>query len=196
MDPGIVMLEEKAGIPVVGVAPYLNIEVEDEDSLTERFSGNQEVGLIDLAVIRVPRISNFTDFNPFERMPGVSLRYVQNVHELKNPDMIFLPGTKNTMEDLLWMRQNGLEAAVLKAAASGTPVFGVCGGYQMLGETLSDPLGVEAAAASRAWACCPWIRSLQETKPGPVCAAASERWAEYCPASPVRSWKATRSIWA
>ena len=117
LDPGIVMLEEKAGIPVVGVAPYLNIEVEDEDSLTERFSGNQEVGLIDLAVIRVPRISNFTDFNPFERMPGVSLRYVQNVHELKNPDMIFLPGTKNTMEDLLWMRQNGLEAAVLKAAA-------------------------------------------------------------------------------
>ncbi|HIS81239.1 MAG TPA: cobyric acid synthase [Candidatus Scatomonas merdavium] len=147
LDPGIVMLEEKAGIPVVGVAPYLNIEVEDEDSLTERFSGNQEVGLIDLAVIRVPRISNFTDFNPFERMPGVSLRYVQNVHELKNPDMIFLPGTKNTMEDLLWMRQNGLEAAVLKAAASGTPVFGVCGGYQMLGETLSDPLGVEAGGS-------------------------------------------------
>ena len=149
LDPGVAMLEERAGIPVVGVAPYLNIEVEDEDSLTERFSGNQEVGLIDLAVIRVPRISNFTDFNPFERMPGVSLRYVQSVHELKNPDMIFLPGTKNTMEDLLWMRQNGLEAAVLKAAASGVPVFGVCGGYQMLGETLSDPLGVEAGGSIR-----------------------------------------------
>ena len=108
LDPGVVMLEEKAGIPVVGVAPYLKIEVEDEDSLTERFHGNQEVGLIDIAVIRIPRISNFTDFNPFESMPGVSLRYVQNVGELKNPDMIILPGTKNTMEDLLWMRQNGL----------------------------------------------------------------------------------------
>ena len=144
LDPGVAMLEERAGIPVVGVAPYLNIEVEDEDSLTERFNGNQEVGLIDIAVVRIPRISNFTDFNPFERMPGVSLRYVQRVGDLKNPDMIILPGTKNTMEDLLWMRQNGMEAAILKAAASGTIIFGVCGGYQMLGETLSDPLGVEA----------------------------------------------------
>ena len=144
LDPGIVMLEERAGIPVVGVAPYLHIEVEDEDSLTERFSRPQEVGVIDIAVIRIPRISNFTDFNPFEKMPGVSLRYVDRVGELKNPDMILLPGTKNTMEDLLWMRQNGLEAAVLKAAASGTVIFGICGGFQMLGETLSDPLGVEA----------------------------------------------------
>ena len=93
------------------MAPYMQLEVEDEDSLTERFNGNQEVGLIDIAVIRVPRISNFTDFNPFESMEGVSLRYVRHVSELKNPDMIILPGTKNTMEDLLWMRQNGLEAA-------------------------------------------------------------------------------------
>ncbi|MDO5424537.1 MAG: cobyric acid synthase [Eubacteriales bacterium] len=144
LDPGIVMLEEKAGIPVVGVAPYMQLEVEDEDSLTERFHGSQEVGVIDIAVIRVPRISNFTDFNPFESMEGVSLRYVHNVAELKNPDMILLPGTKNTMEDLLWMRQNGLEAAILKAAAAGKIIFGVCGGYQMLGEKLSDPLGTEA----------------------------------------------------
>lgn len=144
LDPGVVMLEEKCGKPVVGVAPYLNIEVEDEDSLTERFDGGREVDLIDIAVIRVPRISNFTDFNPFERMPGVSLRYVSRVGELKNPDMIILPGTKNTMEDLLWMRQNGLESSILKAAAAGTLIFGVCGGYQMLGETLSDPMGVEA----------------------------------------------------
>nr|WP_330373834.1 cobyric acid synthase [Robinsoniella peoriensis] len=144
LEPGVAMLEERAGIPVVGVAPYLQIEVEDEDSLTERFSGNQEVGLIDIAVIRLPRISNFTDFNPFESMEGVSLRYVHSVSELKNPDMIILPGTKNTMEDLLWMRQNGLEAAVLKQAAAGKIIFGVCGGYQMLGETLSDPSGVEA----------------------------------------------------
>lgn len=144
LDPGIAMLEEKAGIPVVGVAPYLNIEVEDEDSLTERFDGSQEVGQIDLAVIRLPRISNFTDFNPFESMEGVSLRYVRTAAELKNPDMILLPGTKNTMEDLLWMRQNGLEAAILKAAAAGTVIFGICGGYQMLGKTLKDPDGVEA----------------------------------------------------
>ena len=144
LDPGVVMLEEKTHIPVVGVAPYLHIEVEDEDSLTERFTKKEEIGLIDLAVIRLPRISNFTDFNPFERIEGVSLRYVSSVSELKNPDMILLPGTKNTMEDLLWMRQNGLEAAVLKAAAAGKVIFGVCGGFQMLGDTLSDPLHVEA----------------------------------------------------
>ena len=144
LDPGVQMLEERSHIPVVGVAPYLDIQVEDEDSLTERFDRKQEVDLIDIAVIRVPRISNFTDFNPLESIPGVSLRYVQHVSELKNPDMILLPGTKNTMEDLLWMRQNGLEAAVLKAAAAGKVIFGVCGGFQMLGDTLSDPLHVEA----------------------------------------------------
>jgi adenosylcobyric acid synthase len=147
LDPGIEMLEEKAGIPVVGVAPYMSIEVEDEDSLTERFSSSQEVGMIDIAVIRIPRISNFTDFNPFESIEGVSLRYVHSVNELKNPDMIIIPGTKNTMEDLLWMRQNGLEAAILKAADQGTIIYGVCGGYQMLGDTLSDPEGVEAGGS-------------------------------------------------
>ena len=144
LDPGIAMLEEKSGIPVVGVAPYLNIEVEDEDGLTERFDGKQEVDLIDIAVIRTPRISNFTDFNALEVIPGVSVRYVKTVRELKNTDMIVLPGSKNTMEDLLWLRQNGLEAAVLKKAAEGKIIFGVCGGYQMLGETLSDPDHVEA----------------------------------------------------
>lgn len=144
LDPGVVSLEEKTGIPVVGVAPYMELEVEDEDSLTERFSDQQEIGAIDIAVIRVPRISNFTDFNALEMISGVSLRYVKSVSELKNPDMIILPGTKNTMEDLLWLRQNGLEAAILKRAAEGTIIFGICGGYQMLGEKLSDPDGVEA----------------------------------------------------
>lgn len=144
LDPGVVSLEEKTGIPVVGVAPYMELEVEDEDSLTERFSDKQEIGAIDIAVIRVPRISNFTDFNALEMISGVSLRYVKSVGELKNPDMIILPGTKNTMEDLLWLRQNGLEAAILKKAAEGKIIFGVCGGYQMLGEKLSDPDGIEA----------------------------------------------------
>lgn len=144
LDPGIVMLEERSGIPVVGVAPYLQIQVEDEDSLTERFEGHREADLIDIAVIRVPRISNFTDFNPLENIPGVSVRYVRYPNELKDPDLIMLPGTKNTMEDLLSLRQNGMEAAILKEAAKGKLIFGICGGYQMLGEELSDPYGVEA----------------------------------------------------
>lgn len=164
LDPGIEMLEQRAGIPVVGVAPYLDIQVEDEDSLTERFEGNQEVGLIDLAVIRLPRISNFTDFNPLESIPGVSLRYVRHVRELKNPDMILLPGTKNTMEDLLWMRQNGLEAAILKEAAKGKLVFGVCGGYQMLGQTLSDPHHVEAGGQIEGMGLLPMDTVFEEAK--------------------------------
>ena len=164
LDPGVEMLEKRSHIPVVGVAPYLNIQVEDEDSLTERFDRKQEVDLIDIAVIRVPRISNFTDFNPFESIPGVSLRYVQHVSELKNPDMIILPGTKNTMEDLLWMRANGLEAAVLKEAARGKVIFGICGGYQMLGESLSDPHHVEAGGTIKGMGLLPMDTVFAENK--------------------------------
>lgn len=164
LDPGIKMLEERSGIPVAGVAPYLDIQVEDEDSLTERFDKNQEVGLIDIAVIRVPRISNFTDFNPFENIPGVSLRYVRHPHELKDPDMVILPGTKNTMDDLRWMRESGMEASVLKEAAKGKFIFGICGGYQMLGETLSDPCGVEAGGSMKGMGLLPMETVFAEKK--------------------------------
>ena len=108
LQPGLDMLEEKIQVPTVGVIPYLHVDIDDEDSLTERVSRNNTVGLIDIAVIRVPRISNFTDFNVLEYAPGVTLRYVNSAADLGNPDMILLPGTKNTMEDLLWMRQCGL----------------------------------------------------------------------------------------
>lgn len=144
LQPGLDMLEDIIKVPTLGVIPYLHVDIDDEDSLTERFNKKGDLGLIDIAVIRLPRISNFTDFNVLEYVPGVTLRYVKSVSELKNPDLIILPGTKNTMEDLLWMRQNGLEAAVLKHASENKPVFGVCGGYQMLGMELSDPYGVEA----------------------------------------------------
>ena len=144
LDPGVAMLEDLTGIPVVGVAPYLQVSLEDEDSLSERLDGEKQVGLIDIAVIRVPRISNFTDFNVFESIEGVTVRYVKEPGELGHPDLIILPGTKNTMRDLLWMRQNGLEALILKAQKAGTAIFGVCGGYQMLGETLHDPDGSES----------------------------------------------------
>lgn len=143
LSPGLKTLEEITGKNVVGVVPYLDVDIDDEDSLTERFDRKNEPALIDMAVIRTPRISNFTDFSVFESVSGVKVRYVKNPDDLGNPDMIFLPGTKNTMEDLLWMRQNGLEAKIKKLAAAGKAIFGICGGYQMLGETLSDPYGVE-----------------------------------------------------
>ena len=141
LDPGVEMLEARGGVKVAGVVPYMHLSIEDEDSLSSQLD-NHDVGVIDLAVIRFPRISNFTDFNVFERLEGVSVRYVSSVQELGQPDLIFLPGSKNTMGDLRWMRQNGLEAAVKKLAAH-IPVWGICGGYQMLGRTISDPYGVE-----------------------------------------------------
>ena len=139
LRPGLADLERLCGVPVAGVMPYLHVDIDDEDSLTERFHRQGERRDIDLAVIRLPKISNFTDFGPFERYDNVSLRYVESLRELGRPDMILLPGTKSTIADLLWLRQSGLEAAIQKAAAAGTPVFGICGGYQMLGRSISDP---------------------------------------------------------
>lgn len=143
LAPGVDMLEEKGGIPVLGTIPYLYLNIDDEDSLTERFNKNSNTGLVDIAVIRLPRISNFTDFNPFECVEEVTLRYVSCPADLGNPDIIMLPGTKNTMEDLLWLRQTGLEALIQQHATKGKMIIGVCGGYQMLGETISDPEGME-----------------------------------------------------
>ncbi|MBR4692856.1 MAG: cobyric acid synthase [Oscillospiraceae bacterium] len=148
LEPGIKQLEELCGVPVAGVVPYLHVDIDDEDSLTERFNSSGLRKLIDVAVIRLPRISNFTDFSPFERYENVSLRYVGKTEDLKDPDLIILPGTKSTIADLLWLRQSGLEASILKAASNGVPVFGVCGGYQMLGRSISDPQGVEAAGVT------------------------------------------------
>lgn len=162
LDPGILMLEEKGRVPVVGVLPYLELKLEDEDSLTERFDHRRE-GLIDIAVIRYPRISNFTDFNVFEQNPNVTVRYVASEEELHRPDLIILPGSKNTMGDLKWMRQNGMEAAVKKRVGE-IPVFGICGGYQMLGEMVEDPDGVEEGGALRGMELLPVKTELKKQK--------------------------------
>ena len=144
LRPGLAMLEEKTHLPVLGVVPYTRADIEDEDSLSERLQSSKAVKPLDLAVVRLPHISNFTDFMPLEQHPLLGVRYVQNVRELGSPDLIILPGTKNTVGDLLWLRQCGLESAVQKLAKRGTPVLGVCGGYQMLGRTLDDTLGSES----------------------------------------------------
>lgn len=162
LDPGIEMLEEKGSVPVTGVVPYMELSLEDEDSLTERFD-KKSGGLIDIAVIRYPRISNFTDFNVFEQMPEVTVRYVTSISELHYPDLIFLPGSKNTMGDLKWMRQNGLEAAI-KKLAEDIPVFGICGGYQMLGCGIADPDNVEEGGSIRGMELLPVTTVLQREK--------------------------------
>ena len=162
LDPGIEILEAKGGIPVSGVIPYMDIALEDEDSLTARFD-RSERGIIDIAVIRYPRISNFTDFNIFEQIPGVSVRYVDSVMKLGTPDMIFLPGSKNTMSDLQWMRGSGLERAVMKMAGK-IPICGICGGYQMLGRQISDPEGVESGGTVDGMGLLPVATQLQDEK--------------------------------
>lgn len=144
LEPGLAMLEELTGIPVVGVVPYLQLDLDDEDSLTQRFQHRQSGGAADIAVIRLPRISNFTDFNPLERMEEVSLRYVRSPEELGAPDLILLPGTKSTISDLRWLKATGLGEAVRRHAEKGLPVIGICGGYQMLGNTVRDPLRAES----------------------------------------------------
>ncbi len=162
LDPGIVMLEERGRVPVTGVIPYMELSLEDEDSLTERFEKKAE-RCIDIAVIRYPRISNFTDFNVFEQMQEVSVRYVASMAELHHPDLILLPGSKNTMGDLKWMRQNGLEAAV-KRLAEEIPIFGICGGYQMMGERISDPEEMEEGGILRGMELLPVATELKEHK--------------------------------
>ena len=162
LDPGIEMLEEKVQVPVTGVVPYMELSLEDEDSLTERFEKKRD-GCIDIVVIRYPRISNFTDFNVFEQLPEVSVRYVTSVAELNHPDMIILPGSKNTMGDLKWMRQNGIEA-VVKKMAEEIPVWGICGGYQMLGERISDPEGMEEGGVIRGMELLPVVTELKKEK--------------------------------
>ncbi len=138
-------LTQLCGVPVAGVVPYLSVDLDDEDSLSPRLDRTDGPKALDLAVLRLPRLSNFTDFGPLDRFETVSVRYVSRLSQLGHPDLILLPGTKSTMADLLWLRQSGLEAAVQKAAAAGTPVIGICGGYQMLGRIIRDPEQVEAA---------------------------------------------------
>jgi len=140
---GLRQLEELTKIPVLGVVPYVRVDIDDEDSLAPCLEQTKNDRPLDVAVIRLPHISNFTDFAPLEEHPDMGIRYVNRIDQFGDPDMILLPGTKNTMGDLLWLRDIGLAEAIKAAAGRGTPVLGVCGGYQMLGRTLSDPAGIE-----------------------------------------------------
>lgn len=142
LDPGIEMLERMGQIPVVGVVPYIRLNLDDEDSLTERFSNRTE-GRIKIGIVRLPHISNFTDFDVFEQLSEVALNYISKPSEVEEHDLIILPGSKNTIADMKWLKETGFETAIKKYAAKDNPVIGICGGYQMLGNTISDPEKVE-----------------------------------------------------
>ena len=143
LRPGLAPLEEMCGVPVVGVVPYTKLDLDDEDSLATRLNQHSSEGVLDVAVIRIPHLSNFTDFNAIERHPMMALRYVDKAVELGRPDLVVLPGTKNTLDDLAWLKESGMARCIKALAAQKTPAIGICGGYQMLGEQLHDPYGVE-----------------------------------------------------
>ncbi len=139
---GADILKQRGGVPVAGVVPYIRCDIEDEDSLSDKLGTRSVKGIIDIAVIRLPHISNYTDFDAFLQYDGVSVRYVTKYTELGEPDMIIIPGTKSTISDMRWLRESGLEAAI-KRSAGKLPVFGICGGYQMLGKKIADPVNSE-----------------------------------------------------
>ena len=145
LRPGLTQLEELTQKPVLGVLPYMELDLDDEDSLSERFEKcPQEHAPIQIAVIRLPHLSNFTDFRMLESNPQVSVCYATRPEQLEGSDLIILPGTKSTIADLKWLRTHGLEAKIIRLHASGIPVFGICGGYQMMGRHIADPHHTES----------------------------------------------------
>lgn len=143
LEPGLKQLEEITGVPVLGVVPYLDVDIEEEDSLAEVLRRPGKGGQLDVAVIRLPHISNFTDFNTLDHFEEVNLRYIRKGREFGDPDIVFIPGTKNTIGDLKWLRESGLDTMIKRHHKKGRPIFGICGGYQMLGEKISDPYKTE-----------------------------------------------------
>lgn len=150
LRPGLIQLEGLLKTPVLGVIPFLEVQIDEEDAaadVLERRAAVREngtAGRVVIDVIRLPRISNFTDFAPLERQPGVVLRYVRRPEEIVNPDLLIIPGSKNTIGDLQWLRASGLDRRIEEHHRQGGCLMGVCGGYQMLGREIHDPHHTES----------------------------------------------------
>ncbi len=150
LQPGLDYLERYTSKPVIGVIPYYqNILIPEEDSI---FRGQAKTRnakeVITIAIIRLPRLSNSNDFEPLQQEAGVEVRYVSSIDELGHPDAIILPGTKSTVADLVFLRRSGLADGIIQRSKSGTPLIGICGGFQMLGKEIKDPDGVESREKS------------------------------------------------
>jgi adenosylcobyric acid synthase len=141
---GLTLFEKRGGKPFLGVVPLLEVDIEDEDSLSGRFTQTKKDAVLDIGVIRLPKIANFTDFYVLEAIAGLRLRYIDSVQDMHNLDMLIIPGTKNTIADLAWLRARGMDRAIIELAA-GIPILGICGGYQILGAEIIDGDGVERA---------------------------------------------------
>lgn len=148
LDSGLDFLKARTGVPVVGVLPFLRgLRIADEDSVSldhRRRTRRAAPGELELAVVRLPRISNYDELDPLEHEPGVVVRYVDRPEELRGADLVILPGSKSTAPDLAWLRESGIAHELVARAGRGEPVLGICGGFQMLGRALRDPDGVES----------------------------------------------------
>lgn len=150
LEPGLVMIEELTGVPVIGVIPYAQLNIEDEDSVAlnqvnRLYDTHKD---LDIAVVGLTKISNFTDFNSLSLEPDVSLRYVFPGDQLGTPDLLILPGSKNTLEDAVYLQESGLAEEIQQLRQAGTQIVGICGGYQLLGTMLHDPQQVESTHGS------------------------------------------------
>ena len=148
LKPGFQTLRQMTGVPVLGVLPYLEgLRLPEEDSVSlSRITGDR-TRPVTIAVLRLPRISNFTDFEPLQVNPMVNVVYARNEGELEGADLVILPGTKNTVADLEWLRENGMGSFIRRLSTQGIPVIGICGGYQMLGRKIHDEIGLESGSS-------------------------------------------------
>jgi len=142
LKPGLDMLESIIHRPVLGVVPFIHTDIDEEDGATDRFDIQTSGGVLDIAVLHLPHISNFTDFEPLRLLPDVRLRYAFKPQDLGNPGLLILPGTKNTIGDMLYLRDIGWDKVIKDYAKDGY-ILGICGGFQMLGNAICDPLHVE-----------------------------------------------------
>lgn len=144
LKPGLDELEKLTGVPVLGVIPWINHSIDEEDGVTERFSKKSIVSDIDICIIRLPHISNYTDFIPLECISGVSVRWCDTKDSIGSPDLIIIPGTKATIADLITLKKSGIFESINSFYKNGGTVLGVCGGFQMMGKSILDPYGVES----------------------------------------------------
>ena len=144
LKPGLEKIEELTGVPILGVMPYFELDIEDEDGVTEKFNKiKSKTADITVSVIKLKHISNFTDIDALLANKDVNVNYVTSFHELGNEDLIIIPGSKNTIDDLKDIKEKGIAQEIIKISRKGTPIIGICGGFQILGEKVLDPYGIE-----------------------------------------------------
>ncbi|MEM3451929.1 MAG: cobyric acid synthase, partial [Nitrososphaerales archaeon] len=144
LEQGLKKLEKITGKPVIGIVPYIqDLTLPDEDSMSLERDFYYDDNKANIAIIRLPRISNFTDFDPLELEESINVQYVKSVRELGVPDAVIIPGTKNTIQDLFWLKEKGLAKEIVRLAKLEIPIFGICGGYQIIGKKIIDRKGIE-----------------------------------------------------